>query len=57
MAFLTGDLGMQTSQRVFGFGVIEVRNVFPIGKVMALLAIGTEPSVVLVLMAGGTCLR
>ena len=48
---------MQTSQRVFGFGVIEVRNVFPIGKVMALLAIGTEPSVVLVLMAGGTCLR
>jgi len=51
VTFLASDLGMQSGQGIFGFVVIELRNVFPILKVMALLAVRAEPPIVFVLMA------
>jgi hypothetical protein len=51
VTFLASDLGVQSGQGIFGFVVIELRDVFPILKVMALLAVGAEAPIVFVLMA------
>jgi len=51
VAFLASDLGVQSGQGIFGFVVIELRNVFPVLKVMALLAVRSEAPIVFVFMA------
>jgi hypothetical protein len=51
VTFLASDLGVQSGQGIFGFVVIELRNVFPILKVVALLAVRAEAPVVFVFMA------
>ena len=56
MAFLTIDLRMQTGQRVFGFVVIKLGDVFPVLKIVTLLAVGAESAVVFVFMTGGASL-
>lgn len=51
VAFFAYHLGMHASQRIFGFRVIELLRLFPVGDVVAALAIVAKLSFVDVLMA------
>lgn len=51
VAFFAAHFQMQSRQRVFGFGVIELRSLLPVDKVMAPLAIRPQITFVRVLMA------
>jgi len=56
VALLTSDLGVQSAQRVAGFGVIKLLDrgyTFPVGEIVALVAIRAQPPLVRVLVAGG----
>lgn len=57
VALLTRNLRVQSGQRIPGFGVVELCDIFPVFKVVALLTIGAETAVVLVLVAGRASLR
>jgi hypothetical protein len=57
VAFLASDLGVQSGQRIFSFVVIELRNVFPILEVVALLAVRAQSAIVFVFVAGRASLR
>ena len=61
MALCAGNLSVQSAERILGFRVIELshpdRYRFPVVVVMALQAIGAQPSLVLILMARRTCRR
>ena len=50
MTFLTGHLGVQSSQWIARLGVVKLADVFPVRAVVALLAVGPKASVVLVLV-------
>jgi len=50
MTFLTRDLGVQPGERVAGLGVVELRSIFPVLEVVALLTILSQAAIVLVLM-------
>jgi hypothetical protein len=56
VAFLTSNLYVCASQRILGLGVVERRGCFPALEVVARLAIGAKPSLVLVAMATATLL-
>lgn len=51
MAFFTRDLGMPSCQRIFCFGMVELLRLFPVGHIMATLAVGPELAFVDVRMA------
>ena len=57
MALFAGHLRMHSGQRILGLGVVELLGLLPVGQVVATLAIGTELSLVDVLMAGDAILR
>lgn len=57
VALLAGHLGVHSGQRVLGFRMIELLRLFPVGHVVAALAIGAELPFVDVLMAGRAVLR
>lgn len=57
MTLLASNLGMQTRQRILRLGVVEMGNIFPVHKVMALLAAGSKASIVCVLVTRGAGLR
>lgn len=57
VAFLACDLRVLPGQRISGLRVIELRNVFPVLEVVALLAIRSEPAIVFILVTGQTGLR
>jgi hypothetical protein len=58
VTLLALDLRVLAGQRITGLGVIEsTGDVFPVSEVVALLAIWTEASIVLVFVASGAGLR
>ncbi len=57
VALLTSHLRMQSGQRKLGFAVVELRDVFPILEIVALLAVLPQSPVMLVLVAGDAGLR
>ena len=52
MALLACYLGMHSGQGIFGFRMVELLRLFPVGYVVAARAVGTELAFVDVLMAG-----
>lgn len=59
VAFLAGHLYVQTVQRIFGLGVVELANIdrFPVVEAVTMLAVRSQPAIVLVLVAGCACGR
>jgi hypothetical protein len=57
MALLAGHLGVHSGQRIFCFRMVELLGLFPVGHIVAALAIGAELPLVYVLMAGDAILR
>ena len=57
MALFTRDLGMHSRQGIFCFGMIELLRLFPVGHVVAALAVGPELAFVDVRMARRAVLR
>ena len=57
VALLAGHLGVHTGQRIFCFRMVELLGLFPIGHIVAGLAVGAELPFVDVLMAGDAILR
>ena len=57
VALLAGHLGVHSGQRVLGFRMVELLGLFPVGHVVAALAVGAELPFVDVLMAGRAILR
>ena len=58
VAFLTGNLRMHPGKRIARFGVVELldrRDRFPVGRVMALLAIRAQPPLVRIFVTAGAC--
>lgn len=51
VTFLTSDLGVQAGERIAGLVVVELRDIFPVVEIVALLAILPQAAMVLVLMA------
>jgi hypothetical protein len=54
MALLASNVGVCASQRILGLGVIEGCRRFPVLEIVAALAIGSKPSLVLIAMATAT---
>lgn len=52
MAFLAGHPGMRASQGILCFRMVELLCLFPVGDIVALLAVWAELPLVYVLMAG-----
>jgi len=52
MALLTTDLNMHAGERIARLGMVKLAHAFPVGGVVAPLAICSEASIVLVLMTG-----
>ena len=57
VALFAGHLHVLSGQRIFGFGVVEILGLFPVGHIVAGLAIGAELPFVDVFMAGHAILR
>lgn len=57
VALLAGHLRVQSGQRIFRPGVIELRDVFPILEVVTLLAVLSQAAIVGILVAGSASLR
>ena len=57
VAFLAGHLGVHSGQRILCFRMVELLGLFPVGHVVAALAVGAELPFVDVLMAGRAVLR
>ena len=52
VALLAGHLGVHSGQRILGFRMVELLGLFPVGHVVAALAVGAELPFVDVFMAG-----
>jgi hypothetical protein len=57
VAFLAGYLGVHSGQRIFGFCVVELLRLLPVGEIVAALAVVTELPFVDVRMASHAVLR
>lgn len=51
MTLGAGHLSMQTAQRITRLAVIELRDIFPVFEVMALLAVLSQPATMLIFVA------
>jgi hypothetical protein len=50
MALLAGDLRVHPGERIASFPVVELADVLPVGRVVALLASDSKPSLMLILV-------
>ena len=57
VALLAGHLGVHSGQRILCLRMVELLGLFPVGHIVAALAVGAELSLVDVLMAGDAILR
>ena len=57
MALFAGHLGVHSGQGILCFRMVELLGLFPVGHIVAALAVGAELPLVHVLMAGDAILR